>query len=152
MSKWYGNLCNRVDENRMFADEIKVGTGMTEYLWSDRHAYEVTKVIDQKHVYVREYDHKHIGEAYTNKWELISNPDRPEMYLTKRGNYWYRTVSLTPERAREILESNDIDARLWASHNGFHLDEIVKDGKKRTTYHRMNVSFGVADYYYDYEF
>ena len=118
----------------------------------DRHAYEVTKVIDQKHVYVREYDHKHIGEAYENKWELISNPDRAEMYLTKRGKYWYRTVSLTPDRAREILESNDIDARLWASHNGFHLDEMVKDGKNRTTYHRMNVSFGKADYYYDYEF
>ena len=83
--KWYGSLNNRVEENKQFCDKIEVGTGMTEYSWSDRHAYEVTAVKDQKHVTVREYDAKHVGEAYTNKWELVSNPENPELNLTKRG-------------------------------------------------------------------
>lgn len=46
--KWYGSLNNRLEENKMFCEEIKVGTGLTEYFYSDRHPYEVVKVIDQK--------------------------------------------------------------------------------------------------------
>ena len=119
MSKWYGSVTNRIEENRMFCDEIKVGTGVTEYDWSDRHPYEVTEVIDQKHVKVRMMDHKGIGEPYSNEWELISNPKHSEVLLNKRGNYWYKVY-------------------------------VGSDGKK--TYCRTNVSFGRAEYYYDYEF
>ena len=68
--KWYGSIDNRLNENRQFCDKIEVGTGMTEYSWSDSHAYEVTRVKDQKHVWVREYDVKHVGEAFTNNWLL----------------------------------------------------------------------------------
>ena len=153
MGKWYGSLNNRVEENRQFVDEIKVGDGMTEYFWSDRHAYEVVEVKDQKHVKVREYDHKHIGDSYENKWELISNAENPIMELVKRGKYWYSVVKCTVEEAKEILEGeNNIEDRLWACHNNFDLEEIVASGKTKTRYHKRNVSFGVASYYYDYEF
>lgn len=150
--KWYGSLNNRLEENNMYCDEIKVGTGMTRYSWSDRHAYEVVEVIDQKHVKVREYDHRPAGETYSNKWVLVSNEDNPVISLAKRGAYWYTVVTITPERAREIYEGDDIDAKLWACHNGFELPAIIASGKKATKYHRQNVSFGVAEYYYDYEF
>ena len=40
--KLCGSLNNRLEENRMFCDTIEVGTGMTEYLYSDRHAYELS--------------------------------------------------------------------------------------------------------------
>ena len=155
MMRLYGSLNNRFEENNMFCEEIKVGTGMTEYLWSDRHAYEVVEVKDQKHVKVREYDHKHIGEAYTNDWELISNEENAVRTLTKRGKYWYWTVTATAEDVKEIMEETDankkIDGQLWLCHNGFIANEVLKKGKA-TKYHRANVSFGVADYYYDYEF
>lgn len=152
--KWYGSLNNRVEENRQFCDEIKVGTGMTEYFWSDRHAYEVVEVIDQKHVKVREYDAvKADNESYSNHWNLVSNEKNPVISLTKRGNYWYVVVTCTPEEARAILEKeNNLDERLWACHNGFDLQEIANSNKAKTKYHRRNVSFGVANYYYDYEF
>lgn len=152
--KWYGSLNNRVDENRMFCDEIKVGTGMTKYSWSDRHAYEVIGVKDQKHVTVREYDHRKIGEQVlgNNHWELISNPENPTYDLCKRGKYWYVAVTITPQEAKEILEGNDVDAKIWACHNDFNLPEIIESGKNKTRYHKWNVSFGVAEYYYDYEF
>ena len=114
---WYGSVQNRLEENRMYCDEIKVGTGVTEYLWSDRHPYEVIEVRDQKHVAVREMGHRPIGEPMSNEWELFSDPSKPTKCLVKWGKYWY-----------------------WTS------------GFGRNTRHRANVSFGVANYYYDYSF
>lgn len=157
MSKvWYGSINNRIEENKMFCDEIKVGTGMTEYSYSDRDAYEVVEVKDQKHVAVREYDHKLKGSAYSNDWELISNENNPVKWLTKRGNYWYWTVTIdksVAERAtNESLSGDDrIEAMLFLGHNNL-TPAYFETHDKATRYHRANVSFGVADYYYDYEF
>lgn len=152
---WYGNLTNRLEENKMFCEEIKVGTGMTEYSYSDRHPYEVIEVKDQKHVKVRRLDHKHVGDGcMDNNWELISNENNPVYEMTKRGNYWYRTVRISSDILKN-LESEDAEERLRTSlflcHNNVDIDKLKEKGKT-TKYHRMNVSFGVADYYYDYEF
>lgn len=146
---WYGNLTNRLEENKMFCEKIEVGTGMTEYYYSDRHPYEVVEVIDQKHVKVRELDHRHIGDGcMDNHWELISNENNSVKMLTKRGNYWYWTVVVT----KDILDNIDkIETRLFLCHNNIEVDKLKEKGKI-TRYHRANVSFGVADYYYDYEF
>lgn len=150
MSKWYGSLQNRIEENRQFCGEIKVGTGMTEYSWSDREAYEVIEVKDQKHVVVRLLDHKHIGDGcMDNEWELISNENNPTYLMTKRGNYWYYTVTWTADE----IEGKDDDWQVMLSlaHGGFDKNVIRARGSQ-TKYHRANVSFGVANYHYDYEF
>ena len=156
MSKWYGSLNNRIEENRQLVDEIKVGDGMTEYFWSDSHAYEVVAVKDQKHVTVREYDHKRPDDekdySYSNDWVLVSNPNNPTKNLTKRGKYWYSTVTITAEEAKEILDGDDIQAKVWACNNDFNLPEIIESGKSKTRYNRVNATFGVAKYYYDYSF
>lgn len=61
MAKWYGSVNNRMEEGVTFGDKKPyVGMGATEYLWSDRHAYEVVEVIDDKHVVVRRCDAKRI--------------------------------------------------------------------------------------------
>lgn len=151
---WYGSLNNRLEENKMFCEEIKVGTGMTEYSYSDRHPYEVVEVKDQKHIKVRKLDHKHIGEAYSNDWELISNENNPIMEMTKRGNYWYWTVVITKD-VLEDLESEDFETKfrtqMFLCSNNVDVDKLREKGKV-TKYHRANVSFGKAEYYYDYEF
>lgn len=147
-NRWYGSLQNRLEENKMFCDEITVGMGMTEYSYSDRRPYEVVEVIDQKHVKVRELDHKPKGECYSNEWELISNEENPTYLLTKRGKYWYNTVKVTSDI---LTDDMDINTMLFLAHNGISEEELRKKGKV-TRYHRMNVSFGVADYYYDYSF
>lgn len=152
---WYGNLTNRLEENRMFCDEIKVGTGMTEYYYSDRHAYEVVEVQDQKHIKVRELDHKHIGEnCMDNNWELVSNENNVVRTMTKRGNYWYWTSVIT-DAILANLESEDAEQRmrteLFMAYNNVDA-ETLKAKKKVTRYNKANVSFGIADYYYDYEF
>jgi hypothetical protein len=44
-----------------------------------------------------------------------------------------------------------INGQLWLCHNDIDSTKVLEKGKV-TKYHRANVSFGVADYYYDYEF
>ena len=149
MGKWYGSVQNRIEENRMYCETIEVGTGVTEYFWSDRHPYEVTKVIDQKHVYIRPLDHELDGEPMSNRWRLVSNPENPEHYLTKRGKYWYYTNTWTTEDLDRI--ENDIDLQISFVEAGGDYGKVRKNGRQ-TTYRRANVSFGVAEYYYDYEF
>ena len=144
--KWYGSLNNRLEENKMFCDEIKVGMGMTEYSYSDREAYEVTRVIDQKHVFVRKYDHKAVGEPMSNNWELISNPNNPEIEMVFRYGSW-QSVS--------VWNQQKIDE--WIEKNGYFVDfygvqEKLKSKPEVKVYHKRKVSFGKADYHYDYEF
>ena len=139
----------------MFCDTIEVGTGMTEYFYSDTHAYEVIEVIDQKHVTVREYDHKLKGESFSNDWELVSNPDRPARSLTKRGNVWYWTTVITAEDIEAIenatSESERLNGLIWLCQNNVDKETVLAKGKV-TRYHKANVSFGVAQYHFDYEF
>ena len=143
---WYGSLNNRLEENKMFCEEIKVGMGMTEYSYSDREAYEVVRVIDQKHVFVRRYDHKAVGEPMSNSWELISNPNNPEIEMVFRNGKWH-SVS--------VWSQAKIDE--WEAKNGYFVDfygvrEKLKSKPEVKIYHKKNVSFGKADYHYDYEF
>lgn len=149
MAKWYGSVNNRIMEQGKDAEEITVGMGVTEFFWSDRHAYEVIKVTDQRHITIREYKAVHIGEAYENKWDLVSDPTRPEIDLVKRGKNWYIAATVTADELEEI--DKDIDKQLWLCHWGFDREMIKKNGKQ-TKYHRKNIVIGYADYYYDYEF
>ena len=144
---WYGSLDNRLEENKQFCEKIEIGTGVTEYFYSDRKPYEVVAVKDQKHISIRKYDHKAKGEAYSNQWELISNENNPIIDLVKRGNYWYKEKTATIED----YESADIDRHLWVVMNGFDPNVLRAKGKQ-TKYTKMNISIGVAEYYYDYSF
>lgn len=154
MGRWYGSVNNRIEENRQMVEEIKVGDGVTEYFWSDRNAYEVVEVKDQKHISIREYDHKCVGGAYSNDWELISNVLNPVIELVKRGKYWYSEVIATIEDLKCFegeMNEDKIMKQLWICNNGFDVDKIREKGIQRK-YHKKNISIGVANYYYDYEF
>lgn len=154
---WFGNLDNRLMENKQFVDEIKVGDGCTFYSYSDRHAYEVIEVRDQKHVTVRELTavKKEGAEWYQNSWELISDENNNTVELTKRGKYWYKTDTCTREYLEWCDSLEDEREKMHRKLNialcGFDIDKIMEKGQQ-TKYRRENVSFGVADYYYDYEF
>lgn len=154
--KWYGSLNNRIEENRMFVDKIEVGTKVTEYMWSDCHPYEVVEVKDQKNVAIRPMKHERPADgqdySYTNKWVITSDEDATPFWIAKRGDYWYIKNTCTPEEAKEIIESKDIRRQMWLCENGFMADEIIASGKTKTKYHRINISFGKAEYYYDFEF
>lgn len=151
MTRWYGSLNNRIMERGRDAEEITVGMGVTEFFWSDRHAYEVTKVIDQKHIYIRELKHIHEGNCHMdNNWRLEPDPTRPEILIVKRGKYWYTTATVTKEDIADY-DNLDMEYKLWLCHWGFDREMIEKNGKQ-TKYHKRNIVVGYADYYYDYEF
>lgn len=126
--KLYGSLTNRLEENRNYTGkDIEVGTLATEYLYSDRHAYEVVKVINQNHIFVRRLkairtDKNYMSECQDYRFE--SNPSARPVELKKMKHGW-----------KEI--------RHWTD----------KDGKEHSqAWEKWNISFGVADEYYDYSF
>lgn len=161
MSKLYGSLSNRLEEGKRFVDEIKVGDGVTMYYWSDRKAYEITKVVDQKHFFMRQYDAKHIGVAFENNWQLISNPENPEIEVMYRNNTWKSVRRFNKEQIDEYVskmyECKTLEANLSLYRYYNHLSdkdmEKIESGKEVVKYYKMEpISIGVADYYYDYEF
>lgn len=150
--KLYGSLDNRLEENKMYCDKIEVGTGVTMYFYSDRKAYEVTKVFNQKNVMIRKYDVKNVGGPYSNEWELISNPKNKEIELMFRNNSWKRVVRIP------MGLTNEMDLANYCYEHGCTLTdkELAKvlAGHSLTKYVKLSapISFGVADYYYDYSF
>ena len=156
--KFYGNITNRLEEGRQFVDEIKVGDGVTEYSWSDRDAYEIIAVKDQKHFTMRKLDAIHVGEAFENKWELKSNENNPEYEIAKRGKAWYYVITFTADMIPEQQYDENgnytdkyLNAILGLAYNNSSIEELREKGKI-TRYRKANISIGKADYYYDYEF
>lgn len=144
--KLYGNVANRINANQMYCEEIEVGTEMTLYHYSDRDAYEVVEVTDQKHIKVRKYDAKALA-PYSNEWELTSNPNNKVRTMVKRRNKWYFVEEFIYDE-EEIKKSYTI-RKLWRA--GIKADELKEKGKI-TKYEQVDVSFGIADHYFDYSF
>ena len=153
MSKtWYGSINNRLEENSYFngtKDNIQVGTPCTVYHWSDREAYEVVKVIDQRHVFIRELDVKRIddnGMSDAQTYEYKSNEKNSiiELELTKYG--WKEVIRYTKELYDKII--NKIGYVLWEK----SIVDRVMEGKEVKRSFKINISFGKAEKYYDYSF
>lgn len=122
--KFYGSIVNRVQEGKNFSgQEITVGMQATEYLWSDREPWEVTKVYDQKHICIRRLDYKVIKGSMMDgsaEFEFSSNPHNKEVEIKLFKTGWFT-----------LREAN---------------------GKKLKGYHKYSLSFGKADKYYDPSF
>ena len=118
--KWYGSIDNRIEEGRNYEPDktIKEGTDITVYCWSDRQCKYVTKVIDQKHIFVKDYyviADRAFG-SYSDRWKYFKSLRDQEAYL----NYWYRSH---PEEAAEYervmgrpYEYADLDEIKESSH------------------------------------
>lgn len=169
MSKWYGSLTNRIEEGCQFAKEITVGMGMTEYLWSDRHAYEVVDVKDQEHVFVRQYrairiDNNGMSECQEYKFE--HNEDAPIFELEKRKGCWYKVNRYLKSEIMKLAQKrfdnreNDmisLEKEFYWLMGGCNFTEKqwekFNNGKEIKKYIKWNnISFGVASEYYDYSF
>lgn len=84
MSKWYGSIDNRIEEDHNLDCEKKVGGLLTEFSWSDRTPYEIVKVVNQKDLFIRELKHRKAdSEPMSNNWELYSDDDNKHVYISK---------------------------------------------------------------------
>lgn len=165
--KWYGNIHNRLEENKNYLKDgiIKEGDYLTEYLWSDRHAYEVTQVINQKHIFIRPLkairtDSYGMSDAQEYRYE--SDNTQREIELMFKYNKWKKVRRYNfkdaSDRAKLFVEEGDIktyEAALAYIFRGMSQKEIdtLKSGKDLLIFDDMNpISFGIADEYYDYSF
>lgn len=163
MTQWYGSLDNRLEEGKMFVDKIEVGTGVTKYSYSDRHPYEVTQVIDQKHIFIREMNYKRTdsnGMSDAQSYEFMSNPDKPEIELVLRNNVWFEVVTYSKAKWEKLAEADDSFKTPQVAYNYFKAmagltekqNQKIEEGKEVKKYHKMNISIGVMDRYFDYGF
>lgn len=146
--KLYGSISNRFDENKLYKP-IKVGEFATEYFWSDSHAYEITKVVDDKHFFIRRLkairtDDYGMSDVQNYRYEHDYDANEREIEITKFGfrevyRYDLELYNKVLARDKFCLWDNDIV-------------EKVKQGKKVKRSHKINLSIGVADEYYDYSF
>ena len=149
MKKWYGSLQNRLEENQMYVEEIKVGTYATMYEYSDRHAYEVVEVKDQKHIKIRKLDAKRIdnnGMSDSQHYQYTSNENNPieELELTKYG--WKKVFRYNIDLYNKV--KNRIGYVLW----DIDIINKVLSGKEVKRSYKINISFGIADEHFDYSF
>lgn len=169
MSKWYGSLTNRLEEGQNFTGrEIRVGDDITEYLWSDRHCYYVVGVESQKKIMVRPYytcaDHEKPGGMGHQDWLYFKTWDEMNKYLSKfRSEYF-----------KEGEHRDEPDPQVWVfrynkwqrefTHTGVDEKHMAYCTKREQEFNKKHgyfktycdlsgrVSFGVLDYYYDWEF
>lgn len=168
MSKvWYGNLTNRLEENKNFTGrEIKPGDDITMYLYSDRHCYYVTDVIDQKHIKVKPYfvcadkskeggmghqnwiyfkDHRAFCDYINASPDLTdedhANAEREQTWVY-RYNKWMSEYTVYGG----VLENPEIYSE--RERKSFEKNGYLK------TYGNLSgsVSFGRRDYHHDWEF
>ena len=143
--KLYVNLINRMQEQAKSASP-KVGLGVTEYMWSDRNAYEIIKVEDDKHFTMRRYSVKHNGCFGSQDWELISDESNPTYDMVYRYNKWYQKITYTKE---SVSNAEKEDGYVLLDQDIY--DRVMKNGIAHK-YIERNIVIGVADYYYDFEF
>lgn len=164
--KFYGCLTNRLEEGKQFVDEIKVGTGVTEYYYSDRKPFEVIEVITQQHIIIRELDSKRIdnnGMSDAQSYEYISNEKNPKYELVLRNGIWFKVYEINKNtwlaRAEQMVKENSfktcdaayryIKAMAGLTDKQYEKVELGKSVKK---YIKMNISIGFANKYHDYTF
>ena len=137
--KWYGSINNRIEEGHNYESgkTIKVGTDITTYFWSDRQCKYVTKVVDQKHIFVKDYYviADRASGSHGDRWKYFKSLREQEAYL----NDWYRSH---PEEAAEYeravgrpYEYADLDEieessheEEWAFRYG-HWNRVIRFGK-----------------------
>lgn len=143
--KLYGNLINRMEEN-MKGLKPEIGLGVTEYMYSDRNAYEITEVQDDKHFKMRKYNVKHNGNYGDQNWELISDENNTTYDMVYRYNKWYQRIAYTKESLERTMKEDGVvllDKKTF--------DKAMKDGVAYK-YIEKKIVIGKADYYYDFEF
>lgn len=142
MAKWYGNVTNRLEEGNNYNKDnlIHVGDDVTEYLYSDRNCYFVTEVKNQKNILIKQYyvcaDHSKKGGMGHQDWMYFKTADEYNQYLRSFG------FESNAKERKEI----ELKFRYgkWK--------QVIRCGETCKYYDFNKISFGVRDYYYDWEF
>ena len=169
--RWYGSIDNRLEEGKS-VPEIKKDMDITMYYWSDRTCYYVTDVIDQKHIKVKRYwvcaDRDLPGGPGCQNWKYFKSRNEENEYLKQyglgedgtypeeesedwyfRNNKWKRAYTYSLDK----INSMEGDFFNWSIFTEREYAKI-QSGEEVTKYSTLEapISFGVRDYYWDWEF
>lgn len=87
----YGSLQNRLMENAR-TPKLEIGMGVTECLWSDRHAWEIIAIKDDRHITIRRMGYKCL-DYFAGDYELFSDPNGRVINLFKtQKNGWRQRI------------------------------------------------------------
>lgn len=199
--KWYGSISNRIEEGHNYNEDkkIHVGDDITMYYYSDRTCYYVTKVINQKHIFVHRYevcaDHSKPGGIGHEDWLYFKTIREEKAYLNSchlkdldgneyppedldsiqecsdeewvfRYGKWRQAMRYNLkgwEHAKELAKKDcKPDASEESKYNlaRYYFGRLseeefnqVMEGKEIVKYYEIQpVSFGVRDYYFDWEY
>ena len=147
MSTWYGSLTNRLEEGRNLLDrEIRPGDDITMYMWSDRYCYYVTQVESEKRLHVKPYsvcaDKSKPGGMGHQNWVYFKTLKEKSEYLG---------LEVPPG---ESLEAHDAASEeVWVFRYRKWKQEVRNpDGSVFYIDLPGKITFGLRDYYYDWEF
>lgn len=160
MSKrWYGNVINRINEGKVL-EPIKPGTDITMYLWSDRNCYYVTEVINEKCIKVRPYiicaDRSKGGGMGHQDWLYFKTYAERDEYL-RQFFPDHPSFGAGPEDETWVYRYGKWMQCATFTEENYCTERELKSLQKKGYYNRYyelsgKVSFGVRDYYYDWEF
>lgn len=155
MSKWYGNLDNRLEEGQNFTGrELQVGDDITMYMWSDRHCYYITEVENEKRIKVKPYfvcaDKSKPGGMGHQDWVYFKDPAEYARYIKcenrqfgAREGIWVYRYGKWVEEVRYTENPHSEREKKSLENKGYFCRYFALPGQ---------VSFGIRDYYYDWEF
>jgi hypothetical protein len=136
--KLYGSVSNRLSEGRNNVGKRYVGEDITMYYWSDRDCYFITDVISDKEIRVKKYyvvagENGGIG---CQDWLYFKTQNEMNEYLNEHRGCDYNTDLPEPQ------------SELWV----YRYNSWWKKNEGKYTKINQKLSFGVRDYYYDWEF
>jgi hypothetical protein len=174
--KLYGNLMNRLEEGHFFGEDktIKEGTDITMYYYSDRDCYYVTRVVNQKHIFVKHYhvvaDRSLKNNTGHQNWKYFKTLKEQNEYLHSffpeggynlnpiesseqewmfRNGSWKRVDRWTLEQITEARKNFPIFVMFTDKEN-----QQLAEGKEVAKYQKLSgsISFGIREHYHDWEF
>ena len=175
MARCYGNLVNRIDENKNFNKDniIHVGDDITMYYWSDRACYFVTDVVNQKHIKVKKYevvaDQSKPGGPGHQNWLYFKTRKEKNEYLKHFFDREFEDFEHDEEtwiyrygkwKKAEMYIKEDLDSENMFGQklrDVYFTDKEIEKLENNEVVYRYHdlpgkISFGVKSYYYDWEF
>ena len=155
--KLYGSLDNRLEEGKTYG-KIEVGTGVTEMCYSDRHAYEVVEVIDEKHLLIRRckatrIDSNGMSDSQSYKYEVEPYEEKiiTEELLANKSVMYMMSV-FQPKTYAKVINGKIGDTY---GDNNIKLVLVKGAWRARSAEGKLSTNkftVGIREEYYDYSF
>ena len=162
--KTTGSLFNYLMGNNDTLPEV--GKGATILHWTDRSAYEVIEVSDNKlECTIQRYDPERVdglgmSDSQSYKYEKLTEE---KMHLVWRQGAWRgktseivftkKFISAHPEHKWSLADALTEDQRSEIYQGEAYPQKVVAGiTREKTIFHKVNILFGVKREYYDYSF